>query len=260
MQKHEAYKFRLKLNHQQIAQCMTYAGCARFVWNKALALNKFRLENKHYILRYSELDFWTKLWKQSEDYSFLRECPSQVFQQKLRDLDKAFSDCFNKSSPKRFPRFKKKGEQDSVRIPQGFKLKGQQIFLPKLGWLRMRASRPVQGTVKNITLSRQGQHWFVALQTEREVATPVHPSQSMIGIDLGIKRFATLSDGRFTEPANSLKTALNSLYLSTNAHCRAKLNFLPIGKNRTERLSSSIDALLIFRVNFLHLVSHQLKR
>ena len=172
MLKREAYKFRLKLNHQQTAQCVTYAGCARFVWNKALALNKFRLENKHTILRYQELDFWTKLWKQSEDYGFLKCCPSQILQQKLRDLDKAFSDCFNKTSAKRFPRFKKKGEQDSVRFPQGFKLKGKQVFLPKLGWLRMRASKEVLGTLKNITLSRQGQHWFVALQTEREVNNP----------------------------------------------------------------------------------------
>ena len=72
MLKHEVYKFRLKLNHQQIAQCVTYAGCARFVWNKALALNQFRLEHQHYILRYQAFAFWTKLWKDSDDYGFLQ--------------------------------------------------------------------------------------------------------------------------------------------------------------------------------------------
>ena len=91
----------MKLNHQQIVDCLSFVGCARFVWNKALALNKFRLENKQGIMRYQEPDFWSKLWKKSEEYGFLANCPSQVLQQKLRDLEKAFLDCFNKSFNKR---------------------------------------------------------------------------------------------------------------------------------------------------------------
>ncbi len=61
-------------------------------------MNLDRLEKGQGILWYHEMAFWLKFWKQSEEYGFLRECPSQVLQQKLMDLDRAFRDCFDRSS------------------------------------------------------------------------------------------------------------------------------------------------------------------
>lgn len=95
----KAYKFRLKPNKKQEELLNSYAGHTRFLWNKALGLNLDRLKNKQPIMYYQELDFWSKIWKSSEEYGFLRECPAHIIQQKLRDLEKAFKDCFDKSSP-----------------------------------------------------------------------------------------------------------------------------------------------------------------
>ena len=81
----KAYKFKLKTSTQQSEQLAMYAGCCRFVWNKALSLNLFRLSHQQPIMYYQELDFYSKLWKKSEEYGFLKECPSQAIQQKLRD-------------------------------------------------------------------------------------------------------------------------------------------------------------------------------
>ena len=123
------------------------------------------------------------------------------------NLDRAVKDAFDPKQPdKHFPAFKKKFvARDSFRYPQGFRIEGPRVFLPKLGWISFRRSRPVEGTPRNITVSRKGSHWFVSIQTEAEVAEPVHPSESMVGIDRGVKRFATLSDGTFHEPLNAFR-------------------------------------------------------
>ncbi|MEA3462094.1 MAG: transposase, partial [Bacteroidota bacterium] len=107
---------------------------SRFLWNKCLAMNLDRLEKRQPILRYNELAYWLTVWKRSEEYCFLKECPSQVLQQKLKDLERAFKDCFDKSQPlKRAPVFKKRGLNDGIRFPQGFKIVNRRIFLPKEG-------------------------------------------------------------------------------------------------------------------------------
>ena len=85
----KAYKVRLKTNNKIENKLAQYCGSARFVWNKCLAMNLDRLEKKQPILWYNELAFWLTLWKRSEEYGFLKECPSQVLQQKLKDLERA---------------------------------------------------------------------------------------------------------------------------------------------------------------------------
>jgi len=126
-------------------------------------------------------------------------------------LDKALKDAFNKKSPKCFPIFKKKGLHDSFRYPQGFKITSNVIYLPKIGWIPFFKSRDIEGNLKNVIVSRKGKHWFVSIQTEREVAEPAHTSTSSIGIDMGVKRFATLSDGTYYEPLNSFKALQKKL-------------------------------------------------
>ena len=78
----KAYIFRLKTNNVIESKLSRFCGCSRFVWNKSLAMNLERLEKRQPILWYNELAWWLTLWKQSDEYSFLKECPSQVLQQK----------------------------------------------------------------------------------------------------------------------------------------------------------------------------------
>jgi len=99
-----------------------------------LAMNLERLEKYRGIPWPHELAFWLGLWRKSEEYGFLKECPSQVLQQKLMDLERAFRDCFDKKQPlKRLPVFRKRGRGDGIRFFQGFKIDNRRIFLPK--WL-----------------------------------------------------------------------------------------------------------------------------
>ena len=109
-----------------------------------------------------------------------------------------------------FPRFRKKGKSAAsfrypdpkqIRLDQG----NDRVFLPKLGWLRYRNSREVLGEVKNLTVRERGGKWFISMHTAREAAEPVHPSVSIVGVDLGVARFATLSDGTVYAPQNSYR-------------------------------------------------------
>jgi putative transposase len=113
-------------------------------------------------------------------------------------------------------------QSDSFRYPQGCKLdqSNNRIFLPKLGWVGYRNSREALGTVKNVTVSSKQGKWFVSIQTEREVETPVHPSTSIVGIDMGIVRFATLSDGSYFAPLNSFKHQEQALVKAQRAMSR----------------------------------------
>ena len=106
-----------------------------------------------------------------------------VLQQCLKDLERAYANLFVGRAATTIPQ---KFLADSFRYPQGVKVDGRLVYLPLIGWVEFWASRPLEGTIKNVTVSRQGQHWFVALQVELDVPAPVHPSMAEVGIDLGI--------------------------------------------------------------------------
>jgi putative transposase len=205
MQRLQAFKYELMPTGEQRRNMRRFSGSCRFVFNKALALQKERFEQGEKKLGYGGLCKHLTEWKTEPDTAWLKDTPSQALQQSLKDLERAYVNFFAKRAE--FPCFKKKGYSDSFRYPQGTKLDqaNSRIFLPKLGWVRYRNSRDVLGRVKNVTIRTSGDKWFVSIQTEREVADAVHPSTSIVGVDLGIARFATLSDGAFLEPINSFK-------------------------------------------------------
>ncbi|MEI7841364.1 MAG: transposase [Methylococcaceae bacterium] len=251
----KAFKFRLKITAENQQKLINYAGGCRFVWNKALALNLDRLNQKQPILRYDALDFWSKLWKQSDEYGFLKDLPSQVLQQKLMDLDKAFKDAFDKNQPlKRIPVFKRKGQSsDSIRFPQGFKIEQEmnRICLPKIGWVRYRNSRKIIGTPKNMTVIRKGKHWYVSIQVEYETPEMTHKSTSAIGIDMGVKRFATLSDGSFIEPLNSFKKSAEKL-ATLQRKLKHKKKFSKNWQKQKAKITKHHEQIAAARRDFLH--------
>jgi putative transposase len=176
------------------------------VFNKALALQKESHEAGNKFIGYVAMAKHLTSWRNSADTAWLKDAPVHPLQQTLKDLERAYANFFAKRAA--FPRFKKKGQSDSLRYPDPKQIKLDQgnsrIFLPKLGWLRYRNSREALGEVRQVTVSASGGKWFVSIQTEREVGQPI-PNGSAVGIDMGIARFATLSDGTFHAPLNSFK-------------------------------------------------------
>jgi IS605 OrfB family transposase len=208
MQTNKAFRYRLKPTPEQLTQFEVYAGHCRFLWNKCLELNLQRLKNRQYIMYYQEMDFFSKLWKNSEEYGFLRECPAHCLQQKLRDLERAFKDCFDKNQPgKRLPTKRKKNIHDSFRFPEPkqIELQHNRIKLPKLGWVKFFHSQKVTGTIRHATISREGNHWYISICVEFEQKLSKQLPTSAIGIDVGVANFAAISNGVLIEPVNSFR-------------------------------------------------------
>ena len=193
-------------------------------------------------------------WKNHPGSQWLTESPSQALQQSLKDMERAYPNFFAKRAEP--PRFKKKGRRDSFRFPQGFRLDQahNRIFLPKLGWLRVRFSRAVVGTVKNVTVSASCGQWFVSIQTEREIEQPRHPSTRIVGIDMGVARFATLSDGTFCAPLNAFKKHQVRLARYQRAMSR-KVKFSRNGKKAKARVRKIHARIGNTRRDFRHKTS-----
>ncbi|MFQ2583292.1 MULTISPECIES: RNA-guided endonuclease InsQ/TnpB family protein [Aeromonas] len=253
MQRLQAFKYELRPDGQQQLRMRRFAGSCRFVFNKALALQQERFEQGEKKLGYAELCKQLTQWKSEDSTAWLAETPSQPLQQTLKDLERAYTNFFAKRAD--FPRFKKKGLSDSFRYPQGFKLDqaNSRLFLPKLGWLRYRNSRDALGVIKNITVSQSSGKWYAAIQTEREVDVPVHQGTA-VGLDMGIKRFVTLSDGSHKDPLNSFKAHEKALRKAQQAMSR-KVRFSrnwKKAKARIQRIQTHIGSA---RRDYLHKIS-----
>ena len=255
MKRLQAYKYELQPNGEQQRNMCRFAGSCRFVFNKALALQKERYEQGEKKLGYAGLCKLLTEWRNSTETAWLADAPVHPLQQTLKDLERAYTNFFAKRAD--FPRFKKKGQSDSFRYPDPKQIRQDQansrLFLPKLGWLRYRNSRKALGTVKNITVSQSCGKWFVSIQTEREVDIPAHQGDA-IGVDMGIARFATLSDGSFYAPLNSFKrheTALRKAQQAMSRKTKFSNNWKQ-AKAKVQRIHSRIGNA---RRDYLHKTS-----
>lgn len=199
----KAYKCKLSPSIKQQELLNEYMGINRFVWNKLLRMNLDRLESKHGLLWRNEAQFWLKIWKRSEEYSFLKNAPSQTLQQTIANQSKAFKDCFDKKQPlKRLPRFKKAGRNDAgLTFPQGFAYcaKSKRVKLPKVGWINLRLDRKALGEIRSMTITRKSGKYYVSVLTKQEI-NAYNEATTSIGIDVGIKNFVTLSNGEMITP------------------------------------------------------------
>ena len=145
MQIRKGYKYRLKTNTTTARHYVRFAGACRFVWNKILAINEGRYLAGVPRLSYHDAARLLTLWKQSEEYGFLTSVHSQVLQQCLKDLDHAYANLYaGRAEP---PTYRKKFLADAFRYPQGFQVAGNQVYLPKIGWVRFWKSRAIEGTI-----------------------------------------------------------------------------------------------------------------
>jgi putative transposase len=206
MKRSQSFKFELRPTRAQRQQMCCFAGSRRFVYNRGLALQKARFCAGEKRLSYAGLCKLLTQWRGETATSWLKDAPTHPLQQALKDLERAYTHFFSKRA--RLPRFKRKGRRDSFRYPDPKQIKldpiHSRLLLPKLGWLRYRNSRQILGLVKNVTVSLRCGTWFVSIQTERDLQQPL-PRGGAVGIDLGVVRFATLSDGTFYAPLNSFK-------------------------------------------------------
>ena len=252
----KSYQYELILNGEQVRKLKQFYGCCRFVFNKGLEEVKKYYDTTGHFLNYVQLAAFLPKWKQ--DCDWLKDCNAQVLQQSMKNLSQAL---MNFSAGRaNFPRFKAKGRKDSCRFPQGVKSdqNNNRIYLPKIGWVRYRNSRTIIGTIKNVTVTAKCGKWYVSIQTEYEQEEPIHTG-SDIGIDMGIVRFATLSNGQYFNPVNAFKTLKGKL-----AKLHRQLKRKTKGSSNWKKLVAKIGKLhhriANIRKNFLHQISNTISK
>jgi len=189
---HKAYKVRLKLSEEQAKQFARTAGVCRLVWNLCLKQRTMVYSSRKKSM--SSAVQMREITQLRQAYDWIKDAPSQVLQQKVLDLDKAYKNFFEGRAD--FPEFKKKGKTvDSFRFPQGFRIDNRRILLPKIGWVGFFKSQPIKGDLRHVTVSRTGKHWFASITCEVVIASAA-PRVKDVGIDMGIKKLCAMSDGK----------------------------------------------------------------
>jgi putative transposase len=145
---------------------------------------------------YAQANQLSSIKKIRED---LNNVHSQVLQDVLKRLDKSFKAFFSrikKGEKAGLPRFKRENRFKSFCFPQsGWKLIGDRLQLSKIGTLRIRFSRKIEGKIKTVTVKKEVDGWYVILVCDTP-KNPLPKTGKSVGIDLGIEKFATLSDGK----------------------------------------------------------------
>ncbi|WP_043885251.1 RNA-guided endonuclease InsQ/TnpB family protein [Gallibacterium anatis] len=253
----KAFKFEIMPNGNQIRRIKQFCGCSRFVFNRALAWQNEQYEQDNsFKFSYTKIANLLPQWK--KELVWLKECHSQVLQQSLKDLESAFKNFFQQRAD--FPKFKKKGLKERFRFPQGCKLEQQnnRLYLPKIGWVRYRNSREVIGEIKNVTVSQKCGRFFVSIQTEFEYEIPTHKGGE-IGIDMGVARFATLSNGEFFEPLNAFKIYKGKL-AKLQRQLKNKVKFSQNWQKIKAKIAKLHHKIANCRKDFLHQTSSKISK
>lgn len=196
----KAYRFQLQPSAAQAGALSEWSHALRFVWNWMLAQRRDAYKASEGRVRIGYCEQAGQLVPMKAIFPWLELLPSQVLQQSLIDLDQAFTNFFVGRSG--HPTFKRHGGSwPGLRWPQGVVVNGRCVWLPKLGWVKARFSRRIEGTAKNATARFDGLCWYVSIQVENEVRQPARHEGPDIGVDLGVAESLALSDGsRFRLP------------------------------------------------------------
>jgi putative transposase len=221
----KTFSYRLKPTNIQRALFAQYAGAARYIFNWGLNLVKEALNAQQPIPTYTDRANQLKELKRTEKTAWLKDIHSQVLQQSVKDLEKAISHFHAGKKSKRkigFPRYKRKGVKDSFRFPQYVQCKDDKVFLPKIGWVGYINSRAIEGKIKQAVVKRECDHWYVHIFCEIELVVVKKPfsPQRTVGIDVGIKELAVLSNGQVYGNPHFLKSDLKKLKAAQKAHAR----------------------------------------
>lgn len=256
---YKAFKYRLFPNSEQQEKLNKTLGCVRFIYNwglneksKAYSTDKTNINCFDLINKVTEL-------KKQEEYNWLKDVHSQTLQMSLRNLDNAFTNFFKKKS--KFPKFKKKNNNQSFQYPQGIKINEGKVFLPKIGWVNYDNHRNILGEIKTVTVSKTPTgKYFVSILCDTKLLTPNKKPiniNTSVGVDLGIKNFAILSNGKIFENQKYLTNKLKQLRKEQRKLQRCKQG----SKNREKQrivVAKIHEKITNQRLDYIHKISYYL--
>ena len=261
--RYKAYKYRIYPNKKQQELINKHIGCCRFVYNLCLEkkINAYKTSKKS-ISCFELINLLPSLKKEQET-SFLKEVSAQSLQAAIRNLDSAYKKFFKEK--KGFPKFKsKRNAKQSFQIVQKtyVDFDKKKVCVPKFReGIKCRFHRFFDGKIKTSTITRTstGRYYIsilVELDDDNPQKKPIDENKA-VGIDLGIKTFATLSNGKEISNPKNLKNALTRL-----KRLQRRLSKKVNGSNNREKarrvLACQYERVTNRRNDFLEKVTHQL--
>lgn len=203
-----SHKIRLCPNNRQANYFARACGVARFTYNWGLSEWRKQYEA-------GQKPNWYGLARQfnstkKQKFPFVTEVTKYASARAFVNLSKAFQNFFRNVKAGRkpgYPRYKRKGIRNSFYLGNDVvKFDDKYVRVPKLGWVKMREALRFEGKVLSATISRIADMWFMAVRVEQEIVKLV-PASPVLGVDVGIKNLAVVSDGRVFENPKALKRA-----------------------------------------------------
>lgn len=193
----KTFEYRIYPNAGQEALLQKTFGCCRWVYNKVLAMRQDEYARTGESRRINSYITQIPAWKKT-DAPWLSEVDSMALQQSLRDLDRAYRNFFRAPGKTGFPKFKsKRAGRKSYRTNRVEIIGAGHVKLPKLGSVRARVSRPVEGRVLSATVKQvpSGKYYVTICCADVPAADAPTPTVEFLGIDAGIRDIATCSTG-----------------------------------------------------------------
>ena len=262
-----AYKYKLKPTMKQQHQLSQAFGSARFIYNWGLNRKKTEWENNKQNLTYLQLAKELTILKQDGEHDFLKSSATESLQQALRNLDNAYTRFFK--AKKGFPKFKsKKNSVDSVKYIAAvhFDFDNWKVKVPKIGWVKLCKNRMFDvdkvklGTL-TVTKDKCGDYWctIVVDDNNPQISKAKISEETTVGIDLGIKHYAILSDGtkygnpKFLEKGQQrlagLQQGLSKKTKGSKNYNKQKLRIARLHRKIANRRSDFIHKLTSDMVN-----------
>ncbi len=266
---HKAYKFRLYPNKEQAILINKTIGCSRFVYNHFLNQWNETYKETGKGLSYGKCSAQLPFLKKQEETEWLKEVDSIALQSSLRNLSDSFDRFFKKQN--KYPRFKSKKtpvQSYTTKATNGnIAVLGDRLKLPKLGMVRFAKSREVEGRILNATIRRNPTgKYFVSLLVETEMNT-IQKTGSSVGIDVGLKDFAVLSDKTTYENPKFFRLLEKKLAKEQRKLSRRKEQALKDGRKLSEsknyqkqriKVANIHETIKNKRTDYLHKISTEI--
>jgi len=256
----QVFRYRLKPTKHQITILNRQLDLCRWVYNETLALRKSAWEREQKSISYYESKQQITVWK--HDKPELKEVHSHVLQDVSMRVDLALQAFFRRvrlGENPGYPRFKGKGHYDSLTyFESGFKMEGDNLWLSKIGDIKVWLHRPAEGTIKRLTIRRAATgKWYVSFLVEDAPREILPASEKAVGIDVGTSNFAVFSDGTFIENQRYLAECEDRL-----SKAQSKKDKLPKGSPERRKAAKKVchiyERLGDLRDNFAHQLSRDI--
>ncbi|MGY5858124.1 MAG: RNA-guided endonuclease TnpB family protein [Candidatus Thorarchaeota archaeon] len=256
----KAYRYELDPNNSQRTALFQHSGIARFAYNWGLEkrINQYKINQgderfTDSMKQHKELNSLKKT-----EFPWMYECSKCAPQEALRNLHRAFQNYYRglkTGTNIGFPQFKKKGVHDGFRLTGTIRFEGQKLQFPRIGKIRIKEKREKYcgGRILSVTVTRRADRWFASVTVEEDVPKPKVTKRTTVGVDLGIKTLATLSDGTtFSNPKALQKHLRNLRKLSRNLSRKKK------GSKNSEKARFKLAKLYLKTFNIRQDTLHKL--